>query len=123
MATLLTFLLHHISKAGVGWAFKTHLAGAKKLMRMRSVGRETQKRGWVETVFTWSGNMSALVDNREAQLGGGDERDQDSLPDCDRGLFMGLVGLGRSNTGMLSQIALSAASNRPEIENDGETGL
>ncbi|RPB01915.1 hypothetical protein L873DRAFT_1675014, partial [Choiromyces venosus 120613-1] len=127
MATLLILLLYHICETGVG-QFKTHLAGVKKLMGMRGVGKETQKWGWMETVFTWLDNMSASVNNREAQLRGGyldmifessDEWDLESLTGCDRDLFMRLAGLGRIN--MLSQMAPTTTSNYPDIEDDGET--
>lgn len=111
MATLLILCLYHVCETGVG-QFKTHLAGVKKLMGMRCVGRETGRWGWMETVFTWFDNMSASVNNREAQLRGGyldmiaetnDNWDLESLTGCNRYLFMRLAGLGRIN--MLSQQA------------------
>ncbi|KAF8474591.1 fungal-specific transcription factor domain-containing protein [Kalaharituber pfeilii] len=109
MATLLILCLYHICETGIG-QFRTHLAGVKKLMGMRCVGKETGRWGWMETVFTWFDNMSASVNNREAQLRGGyldmiaettDDWDLESLTGCDRSLFMRLAGLGRIN--MLSQ--------------------
>ena len=111
MATLLILCLYHICETGVG-QFKTHLAGVKKLMEMRCVGKETGRWGWMETVFTWFDNMSASVNDREAQLRGGyldmiaetnDDWDLESLTGCNRYLFMRLAGLGRIN--MLSQQA------------------
>lgn len=129
MATLLILLFYHISETGVG-QFKTHLAGVKKLMGMRCVGKETGIWGWMETVFTWLDNMSASVNNREAQLRGGyldmvfessDAWDLESLTGCDRDLFMRLAGLGRIN--MLSQMPLTNASHGSTSyaeEDDGE---
>lgn len=109
IATLLILCLYHICETGIG-QFKTHLAGVKKLMGMRCVGKETGRWGWMETVFTWFDNMSASINNRESQLRGGyldmiaetnDEWDLESLTGCNRHLFMRLAGLGRIN--MLSQ--------------------
>lgn len=130
MATLLILLFYHISETGVG-RFKTHLAGVKKLMGMRCVGKETEIWGWMETVFTWLDNMSASVNNREAQLRGGyldmifasdDAWDLESLTGCDRDLFMRLAGLGRIN--MLSQMPSTNDSHGIRAyaeEDDGET--
>ena len=109
MATLLILCLYHVCETGVG-QFKTHLAGVKKLMGMRCVGKETGRWGWMETVFTWLDNMSASVNDREAQLRGGyldmiaetnNDWDLESLTGCNRYLFMRLARLGRVN--MLSQ--------------------
>lgn len=111
MATLLILCLYHVCETGIG-QFKTHLAGVKKLMGMRCVGKETGRWGWMETVFTWFDNMSASLNNREAQLRGGyldmiaetsEDWDLESLTGCNRDLFMRLAGLGRIN--MLSQQA------------------
>lgn len=111
MATLLILCLYHVCETGVG-QFKMHLAGVKKLMGMRCVGKETGRWGWMETVFTWFDNMSASVNDREAQLRDGyldmiaetnDDWDLESLTGCNRYLFMRLAGLGRVN--MLSQQA------------------
>lgn len=130
MATLLILLFYHISETGVG-QFKTHLAGVKKLMGMRCVGKETGIWGWMETVFTWLDNMSASVNNREAQLRGGyldmifestNAWDLESLTGCDRDLFMRLAGLGRIN--MLSQMqptSVNHVSISYAEEDDGET--
>lgn len=130
MATLLILLFYHISETGIG-QFKTHLAGVKKLMGMRCVGKETGIWGWMETVFTWLDNMSASVNNREAQLGGGyldmifessDAWDLESLTGCDRDLFMRLASLGRIN--VLSQMPPkngSYVSRSYTEEDDGET--
>ncbi|RPB19609.1 hypothetical protein L211DRAFT_793859 [Terfezia boudieri ATCC MYA-4762] len=109
MATLLTLCLYHICETGVG-QFKTHLAGVKKLMGMRCVGKVTGRWGWMETVFTWLDNMSASVNDREAQLRGdyldmiaetNDDWDLESLTGCNRYLFMRLAKLAKVN--MLSQ--------------------
>jgi hypothetical protein len=129
MATLLILLFYHISETGIG-QFKTHLAGVKKLMGMRCVGKETGIWGWMETVFTWLDNMSASINNREAQLRGGyldmifssnDDWDLESLTGCDRELFMRLAGLGRIN--MLSQMPTVASDShgRNMEEDDGIT--
>lgn len=130
MATLLILLFYHISETGIG-QFKTHLAGVKKLMGMRCVGKETGIWGWMETVFTWLDNMSASVNNREAQLRGGyldmifessDVWDLESLTGCDRDLFMRLASLGRIN--VLSQMPPkngSYVSRSYTEEDDGET--
>lgn len=130
MATLLILLFYHISETGIG-QFKTHLAGVKKLMGMRCVGKETGIWGWMETVFTWLDNMSASVNNREAQLRGGyldmifesgDVWDLESLTGCDRDLFMRLASLGRIN--VLSQIPPkngSYVSRSYTEEDDGES--
>lgn len=130
MATLLILLFYHISETGIG-QFKTHLAGVKKLMGMRCVGKETGIWGWMETVFTWLDNMSASVNNREAQLRGGyldmifesgDAWDLESLTGCDRDLFMRLAGLGRIN--VLSQMPPkngNYVSRSYTEEDDGET--
>lgn len=130
MATLLILLFYHISETGIG-QFKTHLAGVKKLMGMRCVGKETGIWGWMETVFTWLDNMSASVNNREAQLRGGyldmifessDDWDIESLTGCDRDLFMRLASLGRLN--VLSQMPSKDGgymSRSYTDEDDGET--
>lgn len=111
MATLLILCLYHACETGVA-QFRTHLAGVKKLMGMRCAGKETGIWTWMETVFTWLDNMSASINNREAQLQGGyldmiAENNGDwgleSLTGCSRSLFMRLAGLGRIN--MLSQQA------------------
>lgn len=130
MATLLILLFFHISETGIG-QFKTHLAGVKKLMGMRCVGKETGIWGWMETVFTWLDNMSASLNNREAQLRGdyldmifesGDSWDLESLTGCDRDLFMRLASLGRIN--VLSQMPPkdgSYVSRSYAEEDDGES--
>ena len=109
MATLLILCLYHACETGVG-KFRTHLAGVKQLMGMRCVGKETGVWTWMETVFTWFDNMSASINNRDAQLQGGyldmiaennDDWGLESLTGCSRSLFMRLAGLGRIN--MLSQ--------------------
>lgn len=141
-ATLLMLLWYHICETGVA-QFQVHLAGIKRLMMLREVGKETGQWGWMETVFTWMDNMAATINNREAQLRGGyldmiyestDEWGLENLVGCDRGLFMRLAGLGRMNT--LSQMPItssdSAASysvhdnnndplNPPRNENDGRS--
>ncbi|KAI5804131.1 fungal-specific transcription factor domain-containing protein [Peziza echinospora] len=132
MATLLILLLYHVCETGIG-QFKTHLAGVKKLMSMRGVGKETGKWGWMETVFTWFDNMSAPVNNREAQLRGGyldmvnestDDWGLESLTGCNRNLFMRLAGLGRIN--MLSQMPATPATtyfkNDPHHHHHGSSG-
>jgi len=109
-ATLLILLFYHLCDTGIA-NFKTHLAGVKRLMMMRDVGKETGRWGWMETVFCWLDNMCSSVNNREAQLRGGyldmiyqsTDWGLESLVGCDRDLFMRLAGLPRIN--MLSQIS------------------
>ena len=118
MATLLVICVYHVCETGIG-QFRTHFAGVKKLVEMRGVGvgldvgEETGKWGWMETVFTWMDNLSATVNNREAQLGGEyvemvagtkGEWGLESLVGCERGLFKMLAGLPGIN--MLSQQTL-----------------
>ncbi|KAI5795068.1 fungal-specific transcription factor domain-containing protein [Geopyxis carbonaria] len=129
LATLLILLWYHICEKGIG-NFKTHLAGVKKLMMLRKVGKETGQWGWMETVFVWMDNMCSSINNREAQLRGGyldmikesnAEWGLESLVGCDRDLFMRLAGLGRIN--MLSQMATAerGADSSPQT-NDSSNG-
>lgn len=140
LATLLVLLMYHMCETGVG-NFKVHLAGVKKLMMMRKVGRETGRWGWMETVFTFCDNMCASINDREAQLRGGyldmilesaDEWGLENITGCDRDLFMRLAGLGRIN--VLSQSAATSlpaavledddGAKEPERnEDDGRTGF
>lgn len=82
-------------------------------------------------MFTWLDNMSASLNNREAQLRGdyldmifesGDSWDLESLTGCDRDLFMRLASLGRIN--VLSQMPPkdgSYVSRSYAEEDDGES--
>ncbi|TGZ76750.1 hypothetical protein EX30DRAFT_228650 [Ascodesmis nigricans] len=140
-ATLLILLWHHICETGIAH-FKIHLAGVKRLMMLRQVGKETGRWGWMETVFTWMDNMAATLNNREPQLRGTyldmiyestDEWGLENLVGCDRGLFMRLAGLGRLN--ILSQMLVDPYAetqgpthghpndphNPPRNENDGRS--
>jgi hypothetical protein len=129
-ATLLILLFYHLCDSGIGM-FKTHLAGVKRLMMMRDVGKETGRWGWMETIFCWLDNMCSSINNREAQLRGGyldmihassDEWGLESLTGCDRDLFMRLAGLGRIN--MLSQMPTAPGAENVRIDDyqdDGES--
>ncbi|KAF8543527.1 fungal-specific transcription factor domain-containing protein [Trichophaea hybrida] len=128
-ATLLILLLYHLCDTGIA-NFKIHLAGVKRLMMMREVGKETGRWGWMETVFCWLDNMCSSINNREAQLRGGyldmihqsTDWGLESLVGCDRNLFMRLAGLPRIN--MLSQISPRPGSgdiHLVDYEDDGET--
>lgn len=130
MATLLLLCLYHVCETGTG-QFRTHLAGVKKLMGMRGIGKSSQRWTWMETVFTWLDNMSAPINNRHTQLeamdyfgtlteASTDEWDIESLTGCDRHLFLKISKLSRVN--MLSQTAPSNPSRRwftsTEMEDD-----
>lgn len=127
-ATLLILQLYHLCDTGIG-NFKTHLAGVKRLMMMREVGKETGRWAWMETVFCWLDNMCASINNCEGQLRGGyldmirestDDWSIESLVGCDRDLFACLAGLARIN--MLSQAPVCPGSgDMDDNEDDGES--
>ena len=110
LATLLILCSYRLCVSGIA-QFKTQLTGAKKLLRLRSSGRETGNWGWMETLFTFFDAAAATVSDREAQLRG-DYLDMIAAPSpagcafqnlagCDAGLFKTIARLGRLN--LLSQ--------------------
>jgi Fungal specific transcription factor domain len=111
LATLLVICLFHMCESGVA-KFRTHFAGAKKLLAMReNTDRlDSKEAKWFIRMFTWFDAMTATVNEREGQM---QDRflDMSSLSDedwglenlagCDGKLFKIIANLGRLN--VLSQ--------------------
>lgn len=111
LATLLIVCLFHICESGVA-KFRTHFAGAKKLLGMRECGSilKSNEAKWFTRMFTWFDAMTATVNDRAGQMQDG-LLDLSSLSDgdwtlenlagCDGKLFKVIAKLGRLN--ILSQ--------------------
>lgn len=111
LATLLVVCLFHICESGIA-KFKTHFAGAKKLLGMRESGgiMKSKEAKWFTRMFTWFEAMTASVNDRESQMHDGlldlsclldEEWVLENLAGCDGKLFKIIAKLGRLN--ILSQ--------------------
>jgi Fungal specific transcription factor domain/Fungal Zn(2)-Cys(6) binuclear cluster domain len=111
LATLLIVCLFHICESGVA-KFRTHFAGAKKLLGMRENSGilRSKEAKWFTRMFTWFDAMTATVNDREGQMQEGlldlsclsdEEWALENLAGCDGKLFRIIAKLGRLN--ILSQ--------------------
>lgn len=107
LATLLIVCLFHICESGIA-KFKTHFAGAKKLLGMRENGSilKSKEAKWFTRMFTWFDAMTATVNDREGQMQDGlldmsclsdEEWALENLAGCDGRLFRIIAQLGRLN--------------------------
>ena len=115
LATLLVVCLFHICESGIA-KFKTHFAGAKKLLGMRESSgiMKSKEAKWFTRMFTWFDAMTATVNDREGQMHDGlldlsclldEEWALENLAGCDGKLFKVIAKLGRLN--ILSQNAMA----------------
>jgi Fungal specific transcription factor domain/Fungal Zn(2)-Cys(6) binuclear cluster domain len=111
LATLLVVCLFHICESGVA-KFKTHFAGAKKLLGMRETASimKSKEARWFARMFTWFDAMTATVNDREGQMQDGlldlssladEDWTLENLAGCDGKLFKIMANLSRLN--ILSQ--------------------
>jgi hypothetical protein len=111
LATLLIVCLFHICESGVA-KFKTHFAGAKKLLGMRETASimKSKEAKWFARMFTWFDAMTATVNDREGQMQDGlldlssladEDWTLENLAGCDGKLFKIMANLSRIN--ILSQ--------------------
>ena len=111
LATLLVVCLFHICESGVA-KFKTHFAGAKKLLGMRETASimKSKEAKWFARMFTWFDAMTATVNDREGQMQDGfldlssladEDWTLENLAGCDGKLFKIMANLSRLN--ILSQ--------------------
>jgi Fungal specific transcription factor domain len=111
LATLLVVCLFHICESGVA-KFKTHFAGAKKLLGMRETASimNSKEAKWLARMFTWFDAMTATVNDREGQMQDGlldlssladEDWTLENLAGCDGKLFKIMANLSRLN--ILSQ--------------------
>lgn len=111
LATLLVICLFHICESGIA-KFRTHFAGAKKLLGMREGGSilRSKEAKWFTRMFTWFDAMTATVNDREGQMQDGlldlssllnEDWTLENLAGCDGKLFKIIAKLGHLN--ILSQ--------------------
>lgn len=129
LATLLIICLFHICESGVA-KFKTHFAGAKKLLGMRENGgiSKSKEAKWFTRMFTWFDAMTATVNDREGQMQDGlldlssladEDWTLENLAGCDGKLFKIIAKLSRLNIlsqkGTLDSAHIKASCNTPII--------
>lgn len=134
LATLLILCLFHGCDTGVA-QFKTQYAGVMKLLaiRMRTSSEIPEDLKWFIRVFTWYDTMTAITNDREAQLRGvclqiassaDSERGLEILTGCDTQIFRYVAQLGRLNflsqnrevtTPALSELSLPSAAVPPSM--------
>ncbi len=111
LATLLVVCLFHMCESGIA-KFRTHFAGAKKLLGMRESGSilKSKEAKWFTRMFTWFDAMTATVNDREGQMQDGlldlsslldEDWTLENLAGCDGNLFKIIAKLSRLN--ILSQ--------------------
>lgn len=107
LATLLIVCLFHICESGVA-KFRTHFAGAKKLLGMRESGGilKSKEAKWFTRMFTWFDAMTATVNDREGQMQDGlldlssltdEDWTLENLAGCDGKLFKIIAKLSHLN--------------------------
>ncbi|KAL5358790.1 fungal-specific transcription factor domain-containing protein [Aspergillus floccosus] len=134
LATLLILCLFHGCDTGVA-QFKTQYAGVMKLLaiRIRASSEIPDDLKWFIRVFTWYDTMTAITNDREAQLRGvclqiassaDSERGLEILTGCDTQIFRYVTQLGRLNllsqnravtTPALSELSLPSAAVPPSM--------
>lgn len=132
LATLLIVCLFHICESGVA-KFRTHFAGAKKLLGMRENATilKSKEAKWFTRMFTWFDAMTATVNDREGQMQEGlldmsSHLDEDwtleNLAGCDGKLFKIMAKLSRLNilsqNGVLDDISTTASCSAPVLAPD-----
>ena len=132
LATLLIVCLFHICESGVA-KFRTHFAGAKKLLGMRESANilKSKEAKWFTRMFTWFDSMTATVNDREGQM---QDRlldissllDEDwtleNLAGCDGKLFKIMANLSRLNIlsqkGVFDDALVTASCSVPTLVQD-----
>jgi Fungal specific transcription factor domain len=129
LATLLIVCLFHICESGVA-KFRTHFAGAKKLLGMRDNGSllKSKEAKWFTRMFTWFDAMTATVNDREGQMQDGpldlsslvdEDWTLENLAGCDGKLFKIIAKLSRLNIlsqkGVLNSAPVTASCSVPLV--------
>lgn len=132
LATLLIVCLFHICESGVA-KFRTHFAGAKKLLGMRENASilKSKEAKWFTRMFTWFDAMTATVNDREGQMQDGlldmsslldEDWTLENLAGCDGKLFKIMAKLGRLNilsqNGVLDDVSAPASCSAPVLAPD-----
>ncbi len=132
LATLLVVCLFHICESGVA-KFRTHFAGAKKLLGMRENATilKSKEAKWFTRMFTWFDAMTATVNDREGQMQDGlldmsslldEDWTLENLAGCDGKLFKIMAKLSRLNilsqNGVLDDVSATASCSAPVLAPD-----